>query len=724
MRCFFKKISIILIIFIFIISISAIFIPIVIWSSETFCNISSSFFHSSLMTIIFNRNFELKDIITWIVAIINILITGIFSLYLWKAANRSNKIAESLNNSEKRRDERIVEKSAATIYYDILNIMYTLIEAFKNQQKSSDKKIFKKDISLILSNEKWTEDIVQINGYFSAEEIDLINFIYRESDRLQTNIRLNEDEINEIQLEVERLFNKTMIFDMSKYTYLLYRTNVYEKLFNTKLRILLEKLYIIKENTKDIYSQTKEKYLQGSFGKKYVIYSSYDRFFYGDIIDSGIFKKVNWDGFLFYSHKGFQLRSYFGAKDKYIKRSFKHELISNIGSRIGLSVALKNKKIDKYNIKISIIDFCAALFKTIYRRVIKINRQRKRKRLESKAQEATIFKVDEDNSALFKSGKYQHGIRLEIYDNGQPWYALREGSDDIIKQITLYEFIDKKPSVLGYNSFYKNSEGRIPEFKGTIKKGRFNSGEGTLYFGDGKKEFDGVIKDSKYITGTQYDTRGNVIAKGEYDSKQSIYTGYVRSINDIVTEEYEYKKGEKTYQKTTIREKDLYVVIEYSDGNLSKGKGTQWHEEKVWYKGEFCGKSWSGKGIKYNNDKSIKYEGEFLESKYNGYGRLYHKNNENEHNCVFEGVFRDGRIKEGQAQRLPIQIADAGNNKKRCKVIMPENYNDESNEHGSFFYYGKIFNYEPTGEGMIEEVNKNYQSQFSYVFENGFYTIQ
>ncbi|MGE8037911.1 hypothetical protein [Lysinibacillus sp. NPDC093692] len=246
---------------------------------------------------------SLSYIVTWILTIYSICVTGIFSFLVWKINKRSLKISEELKNIEGNREFEYKREKAIIVYYD-LQRGFTIIRDLYI------KHILKKDFVTLdraFFSQNWIENVASLRKDLSNDEINNIYYIYNALFTIQSYLD-NETSNEKFEKYLGKIVRQFFLDFIPSPLMGELRECGIEELVSIDNYLLMHKLYKltfnkdevnIGDNDIQISNGNYYKKLSGDFyNGEGVIYNSYGKvkmrgFFYNGFFASGTYYGYN-----------------------------------------------------------------------------------------------------------------------------------------------------------------------------------------------------------------------------------------------------------------------------------------------------------------------------------------------------------------------------------------------------------------------------------------------
>lgn len=246
---------------------------------------------------------SLSYIITWLLTIYSICVTGIFSFLVWKINKRSLKISEELKNIEGNREFEYKREKALIVYYD-LQRGFTIIRDLYI------KHILKKDFVTLdraFFSQNWIENVASLRKDLSNDEINNIYYIYNALFTIQSYLD-NETSNEKFEKYLGKIVRQFFLDFIPSPLMGELRECGIEELVSLDNYLLMHKLYKLTFNKDEVNIGDNDilisngnyyKKLSGDFyNGEGVIYNSYGKvkmrgFFYNGFFASGTYYGYN-----------------------------------------------------------------------------------------------------------------------------------------------------------------------------------------------------------------------------------------------------------------------------------------------------------------------------------------------------------------------------------------------------------------------------------------------
>lgn len=514
---------------------------------------------------------ELGDYIDWYGSYLMIAVTAIFSYVLWKSSERSNKLAEEINNKEDRRDNEIVRENALIVYFDLLMGLDDLRKLYQYHVLGNKKHNPNAPKKLFFSNE-WIKNVAILKNKLSTSDIKTIYDLYG---KLLTIKELLDDnvDIKELSEEVKALFLE-LFEDRIPGVLDAIKVKDIRNILKVEYVILLDTIEVLTSTTIDKNCEDgkvclSNQYYQGEL-EKGVIQGVGKYFNEKDtVIFEGNFKNNKFVlGTRYVRDEKNQLWYQYQVKDSKFE-SEKDVIIYKDGEQIYKGTfkdgdyldGVGKKYLDDYSSNHELKRFLCPTGKYsnlifIYDGQFKSGKYNGMGRIfyiekyydsenkkESKI-ETTLCKGEFQNNYLINgSGKMmesKNGIFEGSWINGEIQSGIFKSFDGVskIENITRLNsrnentMLDSDKAFSGFRLFkgdgtITNSKGRI-RYKGEMMGFDYYNGEGTEYYDneDNTIKFKGLFVRGLYKLGKQYDEKGNLLYEGEFKGTK-IINGFV-----------------------------------------------------------------------------------------------------------------------------------------------------------------------------------------------------
>lgn len=143
-------------------------------------------YHLKNSLVIKNEDIPLfKDTIGYIVNIYTIIITGIFSYYIYKSGEKSIELAKEIKEKEDRKDKQDEVEKVFKVFY---TLVYNIEKIIKNEEEKSE------DIgNEILLEDNFVKDLSILNRILSKEEILKVYNLYKDFIIIKNNKKSSDN---------------------------------------------------------------------------------------------------------------------------------------------------------------------------------------------------------------------------------------------------------------------------------------------------------------------------------------------------------------------------------------------------------------------------------------------------------------------------------------------------------------------------------------------------
>ncbi len=248
--------------------------------------------------------FDLNDYFNFFTVFLQIIVTSIFSYFIWKSSQRSNKLSEEIKEKEENRDKEFIRENALIVYYDLSLGLKNLLKLYNsrilNEEDAKPKKLYFSD--------NWIKNVAVLKDKLQNEEINSIYTLYEDLHTIKDFLNNKKEDHSNLDNSIKNLYCKVFIFDESVINFNdkpLYKYNV-QSMLKSSYQCIFEKIKIAthknnklnnKKNNKNILEYNdgtiwyEGDWFNSTFEGIGKSYNSSGDLRYDGIFDKGIFKK-------------------------------------------------------------------------------------------------------------------------------------------------------------------------------------------------------------------------------------------------------------------------------------------------------------------------------------------------------------------------------------------------------------------------------------------------
>lgn len=187
-----------------------------------------------------NYKFDIKDYANFFFLLMQVVVTGFFSYFLWETALKSNKLSEQIKEKEDKKEENTLRENALIVYYDLrlgINDLVKLYDAkIKKSKITAPKRLY--------FSSDWIKNTAVLAEFLSYDDLNSIYTLYGD---LHTIKELLEDDSCDLNDEIQRVFEKVISENVIDYVGVINLSNFdkIESILNTYYLCIFEKLKLL-----------------------------------------------------------------------------------------------------------------------------------------------------------------------------------------------------------------------------------------------------------------------------------------------------------------------------------------------------------------------------------------------------------------------------------------------------------------------------------------------
>lgn len=200
--------------------------------------VGSQIFSIPVIVIDFKSVLNFGDYINYVLIIVTIEVTAIFSFAIWKSSEENNELTQTISLRDANREFEIVRESALIIYYDLIINFEILLSQYSNRnKKESFNNLYKLDL-----NKDFIKNIANLRNNLNSNEIDFLFKLYKDLQIIDGYDFTSEDKrtIEHIQSVMKRTFKPVL----HNYLFMLLNIDTID-LFSSSYYIVLKKVQLI-----------------------------------------------------------------------------------------------------------------------------------------------------------------------------------------------------------------------------------------------------------------------------------------------------------------------------------------------------------------------------------------------------------------------------------------------------------------------------------------------
>ena len=155
--------------------------------------------------------FDLNDYFNFFTVFLQIIVTSIFSYFIWKSSQRSNKLSEKIKEKEENRDKEFIRENALIVYYDLSLGLKNLLKLYNsrilNDEDAKPKKLYLSD--------NWIKNVAVLKDKLQNEEINFIYTLYGDLHTIKDFLNDKNENHSNLDDSIKSLYKKVFIFDES-----------------------------------------------------------------------------------------------------------------------------------------------------------------------------------------------------------------------------------------------------------------------------------------------------------------------------------------------------------------------------------------------------------------------------------------------------------------------------------------------------------------------------